>query len=178
MPGFDSDTFDDDATALFSDTINYFACRYCHQIGRQLFECTKCRQVICQDCEQKQCCGQVAPIINEFVLEAHRSLQVSCKDCDEVHSMFAECEKQRFYCPNLCFTLDEPRHEEVALEVGPIWNNNEAAQKANAYKAKFPEFNNGFTFTGEWWTTVPGQMSAAKFRKNQATRDKIFCTFL
>ncbi len=45
--------------------------------------------------------------------------------------------------------------ERQDIEVGPIWNNDDAHVKANAWLAQNP----GWKFTGEWRTTVPGQMS-------------------
>jgi hypothetical protein len=44
------------------------------------------------------------------------------------------------------------------VEVGPIFNNDHAKQKADEWLAHNP----GWRFTGEWNTTIPGQMSVIK----------------
>ena len=41
------------------------------------------------------------------------------------------------------------------IEVGPIWDNNDAHAKAGNWVASNP----GWRFTGEWKTTIPNQMS-------------------
>ena len=54
--------------------------------------------------------------------------------------------------------------EKATFEVGPIWNNAEAAQKANAWINRNRP-GEGWKFTGEWNTTVPGKMSVAVFTR-------------
>merc|ERR1711874_568964 len=41
------------------------------------------------------------------------------------------------------------------VEVGPIWNQRHAEEKAAEYVRNHPEFQ----WTGHWWTTEPGMMS-------------------
>jgi hypothetical protein len=97
--------------------------------------------------------------------------------CDGNHSIEAECPKQQYQCPNKCFSLSELKDKTITLEVGPIWNNNEAALKANAYKAQYPDLDRDYSFNGQWWTTINGSMSAAMFKKNNQVQDKTFNTF-
>ena len=41
------------------------------------------------------------------------------------------------------------------FEVGPIWNDEDAPGKADAWLRKNP----GWAWTGNWHTTIPGEMS-------------------
>ena len=45
--------------------------------------------------------------------------------------------------------------EQKWIEMGPLWNNDDAIAKAK----QWVEHNPGWVFTGEWKTTVPGSMS-------------------
>ncbi len=46
-----------------------------------------------------------------------------------------------------------------AFEAGPIWNQAHADQVCPAVAA-----SHGGTWTGQWWTTIPGQMSVCEIR--------------
>ena len=41
------------------------------------------------------------------------------------------------------------------VEVGPIWNDEDATKKAETYLREHPTHG----WTGQWWTTEPGKMS-------------------
>jgi hypothetical protein len=47
----------------------------------------------------------------------------------------------------------------IAVEAGPIWNQNHANQVCPAIAASI-----GRTWTGEWWTTRPSEMSVCQVR--------------
>merc|ERR1711874_901191 len=56
------------------------------------------------------------------------------------------------------------------VEVGPIWNQRHAEEKAAEYVRNHPEFQ----WTGHWWTTEPGIMSVIQIeRRNPDTSDPI-----
>ena len=65
--------------------------------------------------------------------------------------------------------------EVQTLEVGPIWGNKEASKTANAWiEANRP--GEGWVFTGQWWTTVPGEMSVATFTRPVQKEDHQVCS--
>ena len=47
------------------------------------------------------------------------------------------------------------------VEMGPLWNNDEAQAKGKLWQASNP----GWRFTGGWRTTIPGQMSEIEVEK-------------
>ena len=55
----------------------------------------------------------------------------------------------------------EPIAKEV--EMGPLWSNDDATEKAKAWEAGNP----GWRFTGHWNTTIPGEMSVIHVEKIQ-----------
>ena len=58
--------------------------------------------------------------------------------------------------------------EKKMVEVGPIFNNDHAKQKADEWIAHNP----GWTWSGQWNTTVPGVMSVIEVTKQQHTNKK------
>ena len=60
--------------------------------------------------------------------------------------------------------------ERKDVEVGPIWNNDDASNKARSWVQNNP----GWRYTGEWRTTIPGQMSTVTVeRVPQATMNDV-----
>jgi len=53
--------------------------------------------------------------------------------------------------------VTQPVSEKRAVEAGPIWNQADADKKCPEIARK-----NNATWTGEWWTTVQGQMSVCQ----------------
>jgi len=51
--------------------------------------------------------------------------------------------------------------EKREVEVGPIWNNDDAKMKAQHWLSQNP----GWNFTGNWRTTDPGKMSVIEVVK-------------
>ena len=51
--------------------------------------------------------------------------------------------------------------EQKWVELGPLWNNDDAKSKAHSWV----EHNPGWVFTGEWKTTVPGKMSVIMVKR-------------
>ncbi len=56
----------------------------------------------------------------------------------------------------------------VAIEAGPIWDQTDAETKCPAVAQE----NNG-TWTGQWWTTVPGEMSVCQVTLSESTTEEI-----
>jgi hypothetical protein len=52
--------------------------------------------------------------------------------------------------------------------MGPLWNNDDAVAKAK----QWIEHNPGWIFTGEWKTTIPGQMSVILVKRLPAAAEK------
>lgn len=55
------------------------------------------------------------------------------------------------------FLLPNPASAQQAFEAGPIWNQDHANQVCPAVAA-----SHGGTWTGQWWTTVPSEMSVCQ----------------
>ena len=53
--------------------------------------------------------------------------------------------------------------EKREVEVGPIWNNDDGQAKGKEYERNNP----GWKFTGQWRTTIPGEMSVIEVVREQ-----------
>ncbi len=55
--------------------------------------------------------------------------------------------------------VTQPVSEKRAVEAGPIWNQADAEKKCPQIARQ-----NNATWTGQWWTTVQGQMSVCEIQ--------------
>ena len=55
--------------------------------------------------------------------------------------------------------VTQPVSEKRAVEAGPIWNQADAEKKCPRIASQ-----NNATWTGQWWTTVQGQMSVCEIQ--------------
>ncbi|MEJ6392568.1 mannan-binding lectin [Gymnodinialimonas sp. 2305UL16-5] len=60
-------------------------------------------------------------------------------------------------------TLPGASQAQVAIEAGPIWNQGHADQVCPAIAA-----SRGGSWTGQWWTTIPNEMSVCQIRVARA----------
>lgn len=76
------------------------------------------------------------------------------------------------YCPLGCQTdAGEKYREKLNIDIGPIWNHQDSARKVEAFLQTHKDLDEKYEWTGHWWTTIPGRMSAAEFQtKEQLTR--------
>ena len=49
------------------------------------------------------------------------------------------------------------------IKMGPLWNNEDAMMKAEVWTSHNP----GWTYSGVWNTTIPGEMSVIEVRMNE-----------
>eukprot|EP01051_Picozoa_sp_SAG22_P001522 SAG22_NODE_61_length_23387_cov_34.380582_10_plen_1134_part_00 len=85
----------------------------------------------------------------------------------EVEAIREKMRSQGFWFYGCEQTAPQPAATMEVFEVGPIWNNVEAADKANAWiEANKP--GEGYAFTGEWWSVVQDRTSFCQFTKRAA----------
>ena len=78
-----------------------------------------------------------------------------------------------YYLLHLFLSEIVPEKSTKWVEVGPIWNDADAPGKADAWVAK----HKGWEWTGNWKTTVEGEMSVIQVQGNQ-TLSKIIRTMV